>query len=264
MLSLNCWFDLAVMIALEARAAQNVWLETDRGNPLMALDSLKSFANRLDLKERVRACEDWWFDTTRRVQTSGLVAVPEASKVVGEIRDSYIYGAVRVANAHVALRDLPLSDYSQYTFVDMGSGKGRMLFVAAEYPFRKVIGVEFSNDLHEEALANIKRYKYSGQRCADIESVHGDAAEFEFPNERLVLYMFNPFGPEVMGRMLANLERSIERHRRHVIVLMLWPEHAGLVAQMRGMQVYRQTRRHHIYQAGDQAGDQAEDLTGDL
>jgi SAM-dependent methyltransferase len=236
----------------------------------MALDLLKKVANRLDLKERVRTCEDWWFDTTRRVQTTGLVAVPPASKVVGEIRDSYVYGAVRVANAHTALRDLPLGisndgssnggssngggagsrDYSKYTFIDMGSGKGRMLFVAAEYPFRRVIGVEFSNDLHEEALANIRRYRHSKQRCADIESLHADAAEFEFPDENLVIYMFNPFGPEVMGRMLANLERSIERHPRHVVVVMLWPKHSDQVAQMRGVRVYRETRRHHIFELG--------------
>jgi SAM-dependent methyltransferase len=226
----------------------------------MALNALRNFAKRVDLKGRVRACEDWWFDRRRQVRTSGPVAAPDASKVVGEIRDSYIYAAVRVANAHAALRDLPIGsspdgesngpDYSQYTFVDMGSGKGRMLFVAAEYPFRRVIGVEFSNDLHQEALANIKQYRYSGQRCADIESVHADAAEFEFPNENLVVYMFNPFGPEVMKRMLANLERSIERHPRHVIVMMLWPLHANLVAQMPNMRVYRQTRRHHIFQTG--------------
>ncbi len=70
----------------------------------MALDSLKS-----GVKERVRACEDWWFDTSRHVQTSGLVQRPRsAGQIVGEIRDSHMYGAVRVANAHAALRDLPL------------------------------------------------------------------------------------------------------------------------------------------------------------
>jgi len=215
----------------------------------MTLDSLKS-----GVKERVRACEDWWFDTTRHVQTSGLVGRPPASKIVGEIRDSHIYGPVRVANAHAALRDLPLGgggDYSQYTFIDMGSGKGRVLFAAAEYPFRNVIGVEFSNALHDDALANLKRYKYWGQRCADIEPVHADAREFEFPDDNLVIYLFNPFGPEVMGRMLANLERSLERHPRHVIVVMLWPDHSDVVERMAIMRVYRRTRRHHIYEAGE-------------
>ena len=216
----------------------------------MAIDSLKN-----GVKESVRACEDWWFDSTRHVQTSGLVRRPEASKIVGEIRDSHMYGPVRVANAHAALRDLPLGgagggDYSQYTFIDMGSGKGRVLFVAAEYPFRKVIGVEFSKDLHEEAVANLKQYKYSGQRCADIEPVLADAREFEFPEGNMVIYLFNPFGEEVTGRMLENLERSLERHPRHAIVVMLWPEHSDVVERMAIMRVYRKTRRHHIYEAG--------------
>src|SRR4030081_3379239 len=220
----------------------------------MALDSLKN-----GLKERVRAFEDWWFDTTRHVQTSGLVQRPRAAtQIVGEIRDSHMYGPVRVANAHAALRDLPLGgtqnaggDYSRYTFIDMGSGKGRVLFVAAEYPFRKVIGVEFSNDLHDDAVANLKRYKYPGRRCADIEAVHADARDFEFPDDNLVIYLFNPFGPEVMERMLANLERSLERHPRHAIVVMLWPDHSDVVERMAIMRVYRKTRRHHIFEAGE-------------
>jgi SAM-dependent methyltransferase len=215
----------------------------------MSLDALKRFANRLDVKGRVRACEEWWFDTTRRVKTAGDVGIPEASGVVGEIRDSQIYVPVKVANAHAALRDLPIEDYSQYTFVDVGSGKGRMLFVAAEYPFRRLVGVEFATDLHELAVENIAQYRYAAQRCREIESVHADAAEFEFPDGNLVVYLFNPFGPEVMGRMLANLERSIERQPRHVVVVMLWPENAELVAGMRGMEMYRQARRHHIYQS---------------
>jgi SAM-dependent methyltransferase len=219
----------------------------------MAFDSFKK-----NLKARVRAGEDWWFDTTRHVRTSGLVGRPPASKIVGEIRDSHMYGPVRVANAHAALRDLPLGgaggrDYSKYTFIDVGSGKGRVLFVAAEYPFRRVIGVEFSNALHDDALANLKRYKYRGRRCADIEPVHVDARDFEFPNDNLVIYLFNPFGPEVMERMLANLEMSIKQYPRHVIVVMLWPDHSDVVERMAIMRVYRKTRRHHIFEAGERS-----------
>jgi SAM-dependent methyltransferase len=206
---------------------------------------------RLDIRSYVRSVEEWWFDATRRVKTSGNAAAPTAAKVVGAIRDSEIYVPVRAANAHAALRDLPVSDYSQYTFIDVGSGKGRMLFVAAEYPFRKVQGVEFAVDLHEQALANIGRYKHRRQRCGEIESVNADAAEFEFPHENLVLYLFNPFGPEVLGRMLANLRQSIERCPRHVVVLLLWPENSELVAKMDGMREYKKTRRYHIYQTAE-------------
>jgi hypothetical protein len=85
--------------------------------------------------------------------------------------------------------------------------------------------------------------------------IHADAAEFAFPEEKLVVYLFNPFGPEILGRMLANLERSIERCPRHVVVLMLWPENWELVAGMKSMQEIRRNRRYHVYQAGlGQAG----------
>src|SRR3954471_2990982 len=39
-------------------------------------------------------------------------------------------------------------------FVDFGSGKGRIVILAAALPFRRVIGVEFSAQLHEIAFAN--------------------------------------------------------------------------------------------------------------
>jgi SAM-dependent methyltransferase len=213
------------------------------------MNRLGEFVRRLDPKQRIRIFEDWWFDATRHVRTVGY-AKPEAATIVGEIRDGYVHVPIRVANARDALRDLPIADLSDYTFIDMGSGKGRMLFIAAEYPFRKVMGVEFSTVLHPQAQKNIERYRHRKRRCGEIESICADAAEFEFPEEKLVLYLFNPFGPEVMGRMLANLERSIARCPRHVVVLMLWPDHGDLVAQMPGMQTYRKTRRHHIYQTG--------------
>jgi cyclopropane fatty-acyl-phospholipid synthase-like methyltransferase len=201
------------------------------------------------LREGVRAVEDWWFDTTRRVQTTGTERRTRAD-IAGVHSDSNVYGPVRVANARAALRDLPIKDYSKYRFIDIGSGKGRVLFVAAEFPFRGVVGVEFSKTLHEEALANLARYRHISQRCRVIESVHANAMDYEFPEENLVVYLFNPFGPEVMSRMLKNLERSLERKPRHVLVVMLWPENWQLVADTAGMKKYRQTRRYHVYETG--------------
>ena len=41
----------------------------------MALNSLKS-----GVKERVRACEDWWFDTSRHVRDVGAGATSPVSR----------------------------------------------------------------------------------------------------------------------------------------------------------------------------------------
>jgi hypothetical protein len=81
-----------------------------------------------------------------------------------------------------------------------------------------------------------------------IEPILGNAAEYTFPDDPLVLYLFNPFGPDVMGKMLRNLEKSMQHTPRHVVVLMMWPEHSQLVAGMQTMQEYRKTRRYHVFQ----------------
>lgn len=66
--------------------------------------------------------------------------------------------------------------------MDLGSGKGRMLFLAAEYPFHKIQGLEFAVQLHHQAEQNISRYHHTKQRCSDVESINTDAGEYGFPD----------------------------------------------------------------------------------
>jgi SAM-dependent methyltransferase len=72
------------------------------------------------------------------------------------LADSEFYQPARPRHIREALRAVPVKDFSEHSYVDLGSGKGRTLFVAAELPFREVIGVEFSGVLHDQACANIR------------------------------------------------------------------------------------------------------------
>ena len=146
---------------------------------------------------------------------------------------------------------LPIQNHAEYTFVDLGSGKGRMLFLAAEYPFRKIQGVEFALQLHQQAERNISRYRHARQRCTDLESTNLDASEYIFPDGKLVLYLFNPFGPEVFKKVLINLGKSLAQHPRHVIVVIVNPEFALITEAMPFLRLYFQTRRFQIYQSAD-------------
>ena len=87
-------------------------------------------------------------ETNRAVHASSL----------GYTRDYGQGGSAYAAideNAFIkALCDIPI-DPSDFHFVDLGSGKGRALFLAAKAGFSKVIGVEFSADLHFLAQKNI-------------------------------------------------------------------------------------------------------------
>jgi SAM-dependent methyltransferase len=80
-----------------------------------------------------------------------------------------------------------------YTFVDVGAGKGRALLLAAELPFRKVIGVELNEALARIARKNITLWKHLARSQAKIRVMHEDAAEFRWPRTPLVVYLNNPF-----------------------------------------------------------------------
>jgi SAM-dependent methyltransferase len=72
------------------------------------------------------------------------------------------------------------SEWERFTFVDLGSGKGRALLLASRFPFRKIVGVELS----AVAAANIKLMAAPWQRCREMEAICADAATFDYPMDR--------------------------------------------------------------------------------
>lgn len=110
-------------------------------------------------------------------------------------------------------------DFSQFTFLDLGCGKGRTLLMASHYPFRRIVGVELLPALHEIAQENLATYKNDEQKCFAFESICGDATTFVVPGEALVIYLFNPFPESGLRRVAANLRESLRTHSRPVYVL---------------------------------------------
>ena len=115
---------------------------------------------------------------------------------------------------------LPI-DFPQFTFIDIGSGKGRVLLMASEYPFRRIIGVELMSSLHLVAKENIAAYQTkkitalsthsrdaNSQPQIPIESVCVDARQFVFPTTPLVFYLFHPLLESGLRQLLLNLENS--------------------------------------------------------
>ena len=92
------------------------------------------------------------------------------------------------------------------------------------FPFKKVVGVEISERLHEIAAANIACYE-GPQVCRDVTSVCGDAGVCEFPNDPLVLLLFNPFETNVLRALLDNLHKSLLENPRPVLLLYGSPKH---------------------------------------
>jgi hypothetical protein len=109
-------------------------------------------------------------------------------------------------------------DFRQFTFVDLGSGMGRVLLIASRFPFRKIIGVEFSADLQRVAERNIANFAAAGHECARIELRCMNAADYEPPDGNVLFYMFNPFPAPVMEKVIANIKQSLEASPREIVV----------------------------------------------
>jgi SAM-dependent methyltransferase len=125
---------------------------------------------------------------------------------------------------------LPI-DYAQFTFVDIGSGKGRALLLAAEYPFRRILGVEWMPELHRIAGENVARFQSSRQQCFDIEPICRDAREFTFPSGPLVVFLFNPLPEAALQTVIGNLQASLGENRRAAWVVYHNPLLAHLLEQ---------------------------------
>ncbi len=113
--------------------------------------------------------------------------------------------------------------HEQFAFVDLGCGKGLALLLAAAYPFRRIIGVEFSAELATIAKRNITAYVGEGLKCSNVQCVCMDAVEYEFPREPLVIYLYNPFIGRVLAHVAANIARTIADHPRDVFIVYNWP-----------------------------------------
>jgi SAM-dependent methyltransferase len=110
-------------------------------------------------------------------------------------------------------------DFREFIFLDLGSGKGRTLLMASDYPFRRIVGVELLPALNDAAQNNICKYRSAVQKCFALESICGDAVEFAFPDEPTVLFLFNPFPERGLKKVIATLEQSWREHPRRVYVL---------------------------------------------
>ncbi|MBA3261853.1 MAG: class I SAM-dependent methyltransferase [Thermoleophilaceae bacterium] len=115
-------------------------------------------------------------------------------------------------------------------FLDLGSGKGRVLMLAARYPFARVIGVELSERLNAIARRNLEAGRRR-RRCKQVELITSDVLDYEIPDDATVVYMYNPFRGATFQVVIAKLIASVDRRPRTVRLIYLNPkEHDRLKA----------------------------------
>jgi hypothetical protein len=112
-------------------------------------------------------------DGIREIRTLEAASLPNARYAVR-------YGPSGEKGFRRSLLKLNI-DPTRFTFIDFGSGKGRVLLIAAGFPFKAVLGIEFSQELHEIAVQNIARFPQNLITAGTLTSIREDASSFPLP-----------------------------------------------------------------------------------
>jgi SAM-dependent methyltransferase len=161
------------------------------------------------------------FDREYGVDTAATVSVSALGAHGRNVQHAVEYQAILPEAFAEVMKQLPI-DFGQSVFIDFGSGKGRALLLASEFPFEKIVGVEFSPQLHGIAEANCRKYRSATQKCKTIELLCIDAVEYDIPPKPAVFYFYNPFHEEVMTQIAGKVDRSLRELPRKVFVVYFW------------------------------------------
>ncbi len=154
---------------------------------------------------------DRWNDWRLGIRSSGYITTSELGIDDPGCND---YEPTHYADIRRILRGLAIEP-GRDVLLDYGAGMGRMMVAAAEYPFRKIVGVELAAQLSALGRENLARRR-SRFRCHDLELITADACLFVVPSEVTVVYIFNSFGGEVLASVLDRIRESVEQTPRRL------------------------------------------------
>jgi predicted RNA methylase len=188
------------------------------------------------------------FDLRFNTDTSTILSLEELDlpTAAPATVDANHYQAITVRSFNEMMRAAPI-DFRSFVFVDLGSGKGRALMLAAGYPFQTIIGVEFSKLLHDIAVDNIARFRQVGKAPTNIELLCMDATAYEFPDNNVVLFLYNPFGGKTMKGIVDKLVDFLAHTSHKLIVIYRNPKCADLFDRQDALELLIATPGYRIY-----------------
>jgi len=155
------------------------------------------------IQPMLRAIENKYIDIKYNINTFSKNTVDELAIESSNKTYSDIYKTISEREFLRITKILPV-DLSGYHFIDIGSGKGRILFLAAQLNFKKITGIEFSPLLFQYSVENIRNYGLKFKEDSRINVIYGDATKALSldPGQSYVLFFFNPFRGDITKQIV--------------------------------------------------------------
>jgi hypothetical protein len=188
------------------------------------------------------------FDVKHGVETTSRVHITDLKVDSANWVNVGGYWPTPTGLAQEALEGLPIR-YQDFAFVDFGSGKGRVLMLASEFPFREIIGVEFSPELHAIAQQNIMHYRSATQKCRSVKCECMDFTQFPIPSGPMVAFMYNPSSEEIMLQLANSVAESFKQYPRELWVVYVTPTYSYIFESGKplALRKIRASEKYNVY-----------------
>jgi hypothetical protein len=177
-----------------------------KGRSLSILN-LSFFNNRAGYRAGL---EDFLFEKFHRLSLEAVVSREMLkNSVKSNIKHATFYQPITCRNLKIILKEAIKTKVHFDCFIDIGSGKGKACFYAAQtLKCKKFIGVEFSLSLVK--AANRNKMIFANR---NISFLNEDAAHYKLPEANCLIFMFNPFDDIILEKFIANNFSHFKRHK---------------------------------------------------
>jgi SAM-dependent methyltransferase len=189
--------------------------------------SLKQKGALETLKSGVRILADYRFDLKYGTDTMHRVDVDSFDTDSNYKIHATPYQATKTRPLLKLFRKLRLPQDG--TFVDIGCGKGRVLFVAAQFGFKKIVGIEFCAVLCRRARENADRFIKKRHSGSSIEIIETDIIQYDFTGDEAIFFLYNPFDSVVLAKVLKKIDISVLKRPRDIWLIYNNPLHHDIV-----------------------------------
>lgn len=179
------------------------------------------FSKKLRTQQKCSVDQIPGVETHRLVSLSALGTISENSK------GAQPYQPITEPAFNAIVQSLPI-DPGELVFVDLGSGKGRALLLAAKAGFHNIVGVEYSQELHLAAKRNMAAALGHWPNVDRIQLILGDAIAYDPPAMGVVLYLYNPFDASVMAPVIEKWCAAMQKHSHALWVVYVNPTERSL------------------------------------
>jgi SAM-dependent methyltransferase len=230
---------VAAAILTRLRTWLDTWLDTWRN---ARLDRLRArlLHRRQDAtlsRSPARPDDSHPFDHRHRVDTAGLFYADQLAS--GHHRDAHSAGYYATAPSLVrgALQQWTLTlletglTLADFALLDVGCGKGRVLLIASEYPFRRIVGVELHPGLVAIARRNLRRWMRRPRACTNVEVLQDDALAIPLPEGPLLVFFFNSFEREMIDPFLHKIAAAAAARPDPIDLIYVHPEFGSIVGR---------------------------------